>query len=259
MADVLKVLWDDYQSLCPDAAVVQQVLTNAGDRLINDHIALRTIDHEACGIEVIGAPFIELGYRWSTETYVFKEKHLRARYLIHADGLRPKVFISALCLDQVDLKVAAVLRPLLVEHPPDLTNPGRPWMCTLADYEALLSISSYAAWLLAIGWRANHFTVSVNHLSGFKDLEDLTSVLADAGICLNQSGGLIKGRVEQGLRQASSMAPLIPVKTDAGEQMLPGCYVEFAQRYPLASGALYQGFIPESANKIFESTDPRNV
>ena len=44
----------------------------------------------------------------------------------------------------------------------------------------------------------------------------------------------------------------------AGESVkLPSCYYEFAKRYALPSGELFQGFVPASADKIFESTDVR--
>ena len=36
---------------------------------------------------------------------------------------------------------------------------------------------------------------------------------------------------------------------------IPSCYYEFARRYPLPSGEVFQGFVPESADTIFESTD----
>jgi hypothetical protein len=40
-----------------------------------------------------------------------------------------------------------------------------------------------------------------------------------------------------------------------GEFDIPGCYYEFARRYPDADGKLYSGFIAKSADKIFESTN----
>ncbi len=51
------------------------------------------------------------------------------------------------------------------------------------------------------------------------------------------------------------MASEIPVKFDDGLHNIPGCYYEFAKRYPLANGKLYQGFVAKSADKIFESTN----
>jgi len=40
-----------------------------------------------------------------------------------------------------------------------------------------------------------------------------------------------------------------------GKKEIPSCYFEFAKRYLLDSGELYQGFIAKSADKIFESTN----
>nr|WP_293271384.1 hypothetical protein [Nannocystis sp.] len=40
-----------------------------------------------------------------------------------------------------------------------------------------------------------------------------------------------------------------------GVYAVPGCYYEFARRYPGPDGALFDGFIEGSADRIFESTD----
>ena len=257
MADVFDALWQDYVEICPQAEQVQALLRVHDDRLVNDHIALRTIDQAECGIAVMAEPFLAMGYQWAAETYHFEQKHLRAKYLLAPDPAMPRVFISALCLEQLDVAVAAILRPLLVAHPPRVSAPGRPWPCRVADYQRLLEHSEYAAWLLAFGWRANHFTVSVNHLQHYTDIDELVAALQGAGFPMNESGGLIKGSAEQGLRQASTLAPMITVDMEETVQSLPACYVEFAQRYPLDTGELYQGFIAASADKIFESTDRR--
>ena len=42
-----------------------------------------------------------------------------------------------------------------------------------------------------------------------------------------------------------------------GTRTIPACYVEFALRHPDADGALFGGFIADSADRIFESTDRR--
>jgi hypothetical protein len=36
---------------------------------------------------------------------------------------------------------------------------------------------------------------------------------------------------------------------------IPSCFYEFAQRYRLPDGNLYQGFVAANADKIFESTN----
>jgi hypothetical protein len=56
------------------------------------------------------------------------------------------------------------------------------------------------------------------------------------------------------LEQSSTLANNIEVKFDDGVLTIPACYYEFARRYPLKTGELYQGFVAASADKIFEST-----
>ena len=45
------------------------------------------------------------------------------------------------------------------------------------------------------------------------------------------------------------------VRFNEGEFTIPGSYYEFAKRYALPSGLMFQGFIEGSADKIFESTN----
>ena len=72
---------------------------------------------------------------------------------------------------------------------------------------------------------------------------------------MNSSGGEIKGTPEELLQQSSIMANHINVEFKEGVYSIPGCYYEFAQRYPDETGKLYSGFIAKSADKIFESTN----
>ena len=58
-------------------------------------------------------------------------------------------------------------------------------------------------------------------------------------------------------RQSSTRADAVDVMFADGVFRVPSCYYEFARRYPLPSGELFQGFVPTSANKLFESTDVR--
>jgi hypothetical protein len=50
----------------------------------------------------------------------------------------------------------------------------------------------------------------------------------------------------------------VEVSFSEGIFTIPGCYYEFARRYPDADGKLFSGFIAGSADKIFESTDYRH-
>ncbi|MFO7722012.1 MAG: DUF1338 family protein, partial [Bacteroidales bacterium] len=67
----------------------------------------------------------------------------------------------------------------------------------------------------------------------------------------------IKGTPEELLEQSSIMAAPISVHFKEGVLEVPGCYYEFARRYPNGNGNLFRGFIARSADKIFQSTDTR--
>jgi hypothetical protein len=53
------------------------------------------------------------------------------------------------------------------------------------------------------------------------------------------------------------MADAIEVEFTDAKVKIPSCYYEFALRYRLPNGDLFHGFVPASADKIFESTDVR--
>ena len=72
---------------------------------------------------------------------------------------------------------------------------------------------------------------------------------------LNSSGGEVKGSKEVYLEQSSILANNIEVSFQDGKLIIPACFYEFAKRYPMADGKLYQGFVAASADKIFESTN----
>jgi len=65
----------------------------------------------------------------------------------------------------------------------------------------------------------------------------------------------VKGSAEQLLEQSATRAAEVPVQFSDGELVIPACYVEFARRYPGPDGDRFEGFIAQSANRIFESTD----
>ena len=92
---------------------------------------------------------------------------------------------------------------------------------------------------------------------GFERIEAVNDFLKEEGYPLNSSGGEIKGNPEQLLEQSSTLADRVEVSFADGVQIIPGCYYEFALRYPDKEGRIFSGFIAGSADKIFESTDFR--
>jgi hypothetical protein len=264
LAELFAALWADYVAITPQAERILALLTDRGETVRNDHVALRTLGVAGLGITALARPFEALGYI-ARDRYRFDDKKLVARYWQHPDPMLPKVFISELCVAELSPPARQILERLVAQLPPgfgqraDLPWAGRPWQIRLAEYDALLEESEYAAWLGAFGFRVNHFTVAVHALTTFPDLLQLNAFLVDYGFRLNDAGGAIKGTPADRLEQSSTRAEPIAVAFSDGRRAIPSCYYEFARRYPLPSGQLFEGFVPGSADKIFESTDARHV
>jgi hypothetical protein len=259
--DLLDALWRDYVASTPQAERIHQLLGERGETIRNDHIALRTFDSPSIGIAALGRVFEAHGWVVQPDEYTFPDKHLRARYWRHSDPELPKVFISELVLAEMSTAMQECVSALVAQLPADFATredlpwAGRPWRVTHAEYRALLAESEYAAWVAAFGFRVNHFTIDVNALETFPDLAALAAYLVEHGFTLNESGGTIKGTRADLLEQSSTRADSIEVAFDDQTVRIPSCYYEFAKRYSLPSGELFQGFVPTSADKIFESTD----
>lgn len=261
LKELLSKMWTDYCQLNPAAKRIHDLFVSEGEQVLNDHIALRTFNHPRLGIQQLGRQFKAMGYVESPQDYVFTDKKLYARHYEHPDTELPKIFISELELEKMSPFVRDTLHALVDQIPEgflertDVAMAGRPWKVTKATYEKLALESEYASWVAAHGFRPNHFTVNVNALKKLNDLPTLNTFLKKHGFQLNASGGEIKGTPAVFLEQSSTMASEIPVKFEDGEMMIPGCYYEFAKRYALPNGKLYQGFVAASADKIFESTN----
>lgn len=252
-------LWQDYiQRLCPSAAKIH-LLLEQGAPLVNDHIALRTVNHPQMGLARMAAPFIAIGYAAKGE-YWFTAKKLYARHYEHPDPMAPKVFISELLIEQCSVALQKTVDMMTEQldsgcfNNADFLAAGRLWQMDTASYFQLANESEYAGWVAAHGFGANHFTVNVNGLNGLDNVVAVNALLRQAGFSLNDSGGEVKGSPDVYLEQSSTMADKVAVTFSDKTLQLPGGFYEFAKRYPLADGQLYQGFVTASADKIFEST-----
>ncbi|WP_300492791.1 DUF1338 domain-containing protein [Marinobacter sp.] len=256
-------LWDNYCEVTPSAQDIHRLLddTQGGD-IVNDHIALRTFNLEKVNLDKLAAHFLALGYHEGGD-YHFDAKKLYAKHYEHPDPDAPKVFISELLVDQCSRSLQDIVEDLVSQMDPavvtrdDFLYSGRHWDVDHATYQNLLEESEYAAWVAAWGYRANHFTVSINHLSRFKTVAEINQTLKDNGYRVNSSGGEIKGSPQELLEQSSTMADRASVRFSDQTAAIPSCFYEFARRYAKPDGELYSGFVAASADKIFESTDSR--
>lgn len=259
--EIFDLLWDQYSGENPSVHKIHSLFEAEGEKIVNDHIAFRTYNDPRIGIQILAKPFVEAGYIEAGE-YHFPEKKLFAKHF-EKEGF-PRVFISELLLEEFSEDMQSRVKKLIDELPAaalesdELIVSGSIFgIPQFSVYEKLREESEYAAWVYAYGYRANHFTVSINHLNKFATIQEVNNFLKSKGFELNSSGGEIKGTPAQLLEQSSTLADKVQLRFIEGDRLIPSCYYEFALRYPAKNGQLFSGFIAGSADKIFESTDFR--
>ena len=253
-------MWNDYVQMTPQALKIHNLFVQSGETVLNDHIALRTFNHPRLGIKSLAQHFTKYGYKEAGE-YFFVEKKLYAKHYEHDNKTYPKIFISELELHKTSPFIQEIITNCVNQvsdsalQNEDFVFSGKHWITNHTTYQKLAAESEYASWVYAYGFRPNHFTVSINALKNLTDITRLNNFIKQNDFKLNASGGEIKGTPAELLEQSSTMAAEIPVQFGDGVYPIPGCYYEFAKRYPMTNGELYQGFIAKSADKIFESTN----
>lgn len=257
----LHKLWENYSASNSQAGSIKALIEMTEAQVFNDHIALRTFDDPRVCLKKFILIFKQFGYKVKGE-YHFPVKKLNAIHMEHSSASYPKIFVSELILSEFSKELQSKAKEALnhLHHHKHLeaefVYSGRHWpIISYEDYVAIREESEYAAWLMCFGFCVNHFTVAVHRTKKFASIEQVNDFLKAHGFELNSSGGEVKGLPEQGLVQSSTLAERVLVEfSDHHEELIPFCYYEFAYRYELA-GELFEGFIPGSADKIFESTD----
>lgn len=263
-APLFAQLWQTYATLNPQVEQIRQHFIDRGEQPINDHIALRTLDHPACSLAQLVDIWRPFGYEVA-DHYQFIDKKLIALHLQHTNLNLPKIFISALQYQQFSDDVQQSMAQLVCTIPKDLLGQaqllysGRHWPIRWQTYQQLAAQSEYAAWFYVYGFTANHFTINVNQLTTFTQLQQVNQLITDKGYELNTAGGVIKGSPETYLEQSATLAEPYLIQFDDLDtpQKIPSVFYEFAKRYPDASGNLFEGFVTQNADKIFESTHRR--
>ncbi len=262
LQNIFNRLWINYTTQNPLSKKVYDLFISEGETVVNDHIAFRTFQHPAIGIDQLSLVFLKNNYKLMGE-YRFEQKKLFAKHFEHkTDKNAPRVFISELLVESFSYYLQQIVKGWVNSIPNDSVwsdelifagnLSGTP---SYKVFEKLRQESEYAAWLYVNGFCANHFTVSVNHLKKYDSVQKVNTFLKANGFMLNDTGGEIQGSPEELLEQSSIKAGMVRVEFIEGNYEIPGCYYEFAKRYPDAEGNLYNGFIAKSADKIFDSTN----
>lgn len=275
-----------YKERVPDvqtiltAMVREGIIGNEAD-IENDHIAFRTLGVPCLGVQSLEKVFLFYGYR-KMDYYFFPEKKLNAWwYAPPAKGL-PRIFISELRVGDLSPRAEEIVRAYtgsIKRDPVDLLDLEDPaavdaflhsslWrLPTREDYELLSAESEYAAWTIFNRYYLNHFTIAVHNLKdGYNTVGAFNAFLEKEGVVLNDAGGKIKKSPDGGLLQSSTVAQLVKAQfADGKEKLIPGSYVEFAERKVLEAYRHLpqeqvlprhrrEGFEAANADKIFEST-----
>ena len=261
--EFFSALWQQYIAVTPQAERIHSALRARGETVRNDHVAFRTYSNSPVNLEALAPHLQAMGYR-ALEPYDFPGKHLKAWGYLPADERLPKVFLSELQTAALPDDCQRIINGLVAQVPsqaaanPDVFYRGLLWaMPARDDYHRLAEVSEYAAWLSVMGMRANHFTIAVHKLQSLPDLAAVNEfVKTELQLPLNTAGGEIKGSPDVFLTQSSTLADRVSATfADGVTESVPSCFYEFAQRYPMANGELYPGFVVASADRIFESTD----
>ena len=276
---LIDALWINYSQKQKQLTEVISLFDSRGEIYYLDHFALRTLSkqhfHQVINI------FETLGFT-KQDRYVFEDKKLEAFWLkppisTPEDSLAlPKVFVSRLCIElfQQDVQDCindylssdrSIVQPVIgrtdsmyrfLLEPPKWRRPS------FQDYSWLQTKSEYAAWTLAWGNMINHFAFACQQLKSFRSLDEVNLTLRSRGLCLNTSGGEIKGSESLKLRQSSTMAELAEYTFVDITRSIPSSFIEFSWRFfqskestPGLWNSYYQGFVTSNADRIFESTD----
>jgi hypothetical protein len=260
-------LWQEYRQRVPYAQVYEHMIQQAGGKVVNDHIAFRSLRLQIdcphgpidLGISYL-APLVEaLGYR-PAGAYPFPEQHLYARHYHHPEqatlGL-PKLFISELLVDELPDPAPRLMRQTvhsICENPTALDIPlheasepqsvleqfqnrfRRPWSPPWQTVvETVNAVSQYGAWVLLHGYGVNHFTGYVNGQTTpqYPDIEATAQGLAARGVPMKAA---IEGSRGSGLRQTATQAAteLVTVRDEHSGTLIQipwtYAYYEIAER-----------------------------
>ncbi len=198
---LLDALWSDFVQSTPQAERIRGLLTERGEWLQHEHVALRTFAVPGIGNDAIAGAFEELG--WVARQRSRKNPDgVRTRRWEHPDPELPCVSISELAVGALSTRARGIVAALVAQLPPgfgarrELARAGRPWQVTHADYRALAMESAHAAWLAAYGFRAHHMAVDVTAMATFPDVVVVTAFLGDHGFGLDAAATTLPDTIE---------------------------------------------------------------
>ncbi len=294
---LLDNLWKLYLKRVSYAQLYVDLVTEKGGNVINDHIALRTINthtgEQPEGIRAIKHIISCLGYS-PVAKYNFTRKKLQAVHFEHPDQTLPKIFVSQLEVEQLPGWAQQIIKNAVKDTPYILSDASierisvlkqvgelprlaaealvddltqyfrRPWeIPKKEDVLKINDVSQYAAWVLLHGNSVNHFTAFINHqdVPEWPDLATTCTALAKAGVPMKEA---LEGEKGSKLQQSATQAVKEEVEVmgeDGIEEITwTYAYYELAERgYIEENGEkkIFSGFLGEQASHLFDMTQTR--
>lgn len=294
-AGFIDKLWERFLLRVPYARIYNELNTQKRGKVINDHIAFRTLNthtgEQPQGIKAISHLLELLEYK-PEEKYLFPKKKLSAVYYQHPEKQFPKIFVSQLEVENLPGWAQTLINQHVCETPylladksielmnslkvnkylteeaaqilvNDLVNYfQRPWKIPLKEAILKLNdISHYAAWVLLHGNSVSHFSALVNYpdTDNLFNIESTCKELTEFGIPMKS---LIEGDRGSKLRQSATHAIIeeVDVVGDNGiEKILwPYAYYGLVQRGFADNGyprLLFQGFLVNQSMHLFDLTN----
>jgi len=259
-------------------------------RLLNDHLAIRTLSLPGISLDDLHNTLLCIGFK-ERQMLRFPEKHLRARWYAPPNGVHwlTRLFVSELLVDELSGGTRDRLERLTAQrrsmrqttgtafrHHPAFDNtlysdtPRSALALQFAqemqhsllsaplqrkDYEAVARESDYGAWTLINGNRVNHCTIPVHLMQApFDSLERFMAHASEQWGVEFFNNGAVQRSADELLLQSSTPAQQIDYQfaDERAPSKVPGSFVEFIERHR-------EGFDVANAARIFESTDNGSI
>ena len=297
--ELLEKLWMQFLERVSYANTYTQLVTQKGGTVVNDHIALRTLNthtgEQPEGIKAIKHIIEVLGYK-PVDKYRFSKRRLNAIHFEHVDPTLPRIFVSQLEVEELPQWGQKLIHETVKDTSYILSDVGiellqllkkegeitfeaaryliddlvqyfrRPWAPPQKENVIkLCDVSQYGAWVLLHGNSVNHFTASINfqNVSEWPNLETTCSALEAAGVPMKEN---IEGAPGSKLRQSATKAvkEAIEVRGDDGLEKIDWTYAyyELAERGFVEEDGelkLFSGFLGDQAQHLFDMTRTQDM
>ncbi len=290
---IITKLWQNYLlSIIP----AQQICTVIKQNIFLDHFAIIDLPGPNSGIAQLKQIFTLLGFQESGSGYLpDKQNDFIWLHEENCDNklaidVLPQIVIADFRLHELPSQVKTIIEkyskhiiPLPLQNIKNLCNAvkngdksaqdllisallsqfnGRAWPTpSIEDYEIVKATNELLAWVLVFGRQANHFGISVHHMTEFNNLREFNAFLKNKlGTQFNTRELEIKGSEQLGLEQSSTADHQIKAILEDGEIEIPSPFIEFVWRFPKIPNSpailwkdYYNDFYAPNANRVIES------